>query len=179
MPTRLEVEVGVTAAERLQRGHLVVEHALGEVLAHLELEGRSASRGAGAVDDDDGEALVGQPLVGGERPGGMDDAGVVRAAVGSHDDGQPPRAGDVPRGPQDGAGELPVGDPDEGDHRLDDRESPPGRRWQPCPRVRRASYRVPSAVGSVDAMTMPPAPATALWTPSAGVRDVTMPASTA
>ena len=85
-----EVQVGVDRAERLQGGHLVVEHPLGEVLAHLELAGRSAARRAGAVDDDDREALVGQPLVGGERPGGMDDTGVMRAAVGGHDDGQSP-----------------------------------------------------------------------------------------
>ena len=47
------------------------------------------------------------------------------------------------------------------------------------PALSRASYRVPSSVGWVEAMTIPPAPATALWTPSAGVRDVTMPASMA
>ncbi len=45
------------------------------------------------------------------------------------------------------------------------------------PAVRRASYRVPSSAGRVEAMTIPPAPATAVWTPSAGVRDVTVPAS--
>ena len=169
----------MNAAERLQRGHLVVEHPLGEVLTHLELEGRPASRGAGAVDDDDGEALVGQPLVGGERPGGMDDPGVMRAAVGSHDHGQRPRAGDMPRGPQHGARELPVGDPDEGDAPG----PPPGvsarEAMAAVPALSRASYRVPSTVGWSDAMTIPPAPAIALWTPSAGVRGVTMPASTA
>ena len=69
----------MVGGERVQGVDLVVQHRRGEVAVHRALARRAASRRAPAVDDDDGEALLGEPLAGQVRAAGGDDALGVRA----------------------------------------------------------------------------------------------------
>ena len=102
-----QVEVGPAGRERVQRVDLVVQHRPGEIAAHRTLERRAASRGAPAVDDDDGEALLGEPLAGQVRAARGDDALGVRAAVGVHEHRQRrPRL--VPRREQQRGAQRPL-----------------------------------------------------------------------
>ncbi|GAA2804646.1 hypothetical protein GCM10020219_090390 [Nonomuraea dietziae] len=73
--------VGVLLGDPLQGVHLVVEHRGGQVVQHRPLEGGTASRGAAAVGDDDGEALLGEPLAGEVHALAGQDALGVRPAV--------------------------------------------------------------------------------------------------
>ena len=124
-----QVELGTVGRERVQGVDLVVQHRPGEIAPHRALERRAASRRAPAVDDDDGEALLGEPLAGQVRAAGGDDALGVRAAVGVHEHRQRcPRL--VPRRQQQRGAQRPLpgavqGDPGRQPGRLGERGDRP------------------------------------------------------
>ena len=76
------VEVGLEGGDLGQRGHLVLEHDVGDDVAHAAVPLRAARAGAAAVGDDDGEALVGPPLRLEPHVVDRDHLLVVRTAVG-------------------------------------------------------------------------------------------------
>src|SRR4029453_3516313 len=77
-----EVELGVVGAHGAQRLHLVVQDGTGQVAPDRPLPGRAPARGAAAVGDQDGEALVGEPLGDQEPVAGGQHLAVVGAAAG-------------------------------------------------------------------------------------------------
>ena len=79
-----EVEAVVGGGERLQGVDLVVEHRPGQVAVDRPLPRRPPPGRAPTVDDDDGEALVGQPLRREEGAPGPQHPLGVRPAVGVH-----------------------------------------------------------------------------------------------
>ena len=83
-----EVEHAVLLGGRLQRLDLVVEDGRGEVEVHGPLPRRPAARRAPPVGDDDGEALVGEPLRRQVGVVGLHGAQRVRPAVRVEQDGE-------------------------------------------------------------------------------------------
>ena len=103
----------------LQRGDLIFEHRRGYVTAGCSFPGRIAAGGPAAVGDDDGKALLGEPLGDQEWRGlGQEDA-LRGAAVGVDEYRQGRRAGFVPGRQQQGAADLAFADPDQLDPEIE------------------------------------------------------------
>ena len=90
----------------VQRGDLVFQHGIGQVVPDRAVPVRAAARGAAAVRHQDREALLGQPLRGVERALGGQHPLRMRAAVRVEQHRQPGRARPVPGRQQQGAADL-------------------------------------------------------------------------
>ena len=96
-----QVQVGALLGGRLQRLDLVLQDRAGQVAGDRAVPLGPAAGGAAAVGDDDGEALLGEPLRAQVRGAGGQHALAVRAAVGVAQHRQLARAWLVPGRQQD------------------------------------------------------------------------------
>ena len=100
------VQVGERRAERVERVHLIVKRRRQGVAEHRLRPLRPAARSAAPVGHQDGEAVLGEPLVLAERGSARADHALHgRAAVRAQQHGKP-RSRPVPRRQQQGRAQL-------------------------------------------------------------------------